>query len=195
METVLNPMLVDFAANVAKWFPELNGRSLAVSEAAVDAENVPTLPIAMVALESEVAEHNVASNGNIRITNNFVLQFWFAPERYKSEQGESPFWAFYDYERWRQRLLRNILKYRTPVKERVRYRSMTIESDPLAVIMEFKLSTQFDYCEDDDDFEALDGLQDGQPLLNRLVVNILPANAANCPQDCLGEEKETDKCL
>lgn len=195
METTVKrePLLVDFANHVAKWFPELDGRALAVSEAQIDRENIPTLPLAMISLEREVGNHKVATR-RIDPVESFVLEFWFEPERYKKRDGsESPFWGFYNYETIRNRLLHHLLRYKSPVGERVQYVNLTVESSEFAVALTFRLQHSYEFCDEYD--EAFEFEEDRLPLNTRLQFTLVPATAPECPQDCLGEEQECNKCL
>lgn len=141
------PTLPALAKAIGEWFPDLGGRSIAVSEAEVTAENVPTLPLVMVALQKETSDHAVRSNGDITITEDILIQFWSAPERYKRADGsESPFWAYYDYSAVRDALLMRMLDWKSPAGYRLRYVGMDIESDPLAVVLTFNFRHEFKWC-------------------------------------------------
>lgn len=146
------PLLPALAAAVAGWFPDLGGRSIAVSEAQITADNVPTLPLAMLALLDEESDQRTArSNAPATLTERLMLQFWIAPERYKrADQSESPFWAFYNYEPLRDRLLAELAIWCSPRGGRVVYRRMDIESDALAVVISFTLTHEFEWIEQAD---------------------------------------------
>lgn len=144
------PSLVDLAEKVAEWFPELGGRSLAVSE--VDPirndNDKPQLPVAVCALISE--QNAGAGRGGatqINVDDRVLLQFAFEPEKYTREDGaDSPFYAFYDYEGLRDRLLENLRGYRTPRNHSVTFVSLDVQSDPYAVYIAFTLALSGQLC-------------------------------------------------
>src|SRR5262245_57543333 len=122
------------AEAIAAWFPELNGRSLAVSEVTVTKEYVITLPLVMVAFVRGTADPpSKASAEMFEITDSFVVEFWLQPARIKKADGsETPFWSYYDYEDIRDTLLRNIVRWPTPGDAwRISYRGLSIEADSL----------------------------------------------------------------
>lgn len=136
-------MLVDFARHVAEWFPELRGRSIAVSEVEPfkDKTNRPRLPMAVTAL---IGEQNTSTGAGgataINIQSDVLLQFIFEPEKYKDSQNrDTPFFAFYDYERLRNHLLDCIRQYRSPDNHSIAYRTLDIDSDEFAVYIAFRL--------------------------------------------------------
>lgn len=143
------PVLPALAAAVAEWFPDLGGRSIAVSEAEITKDNVPTLPLAMVALvHEENGQRTTQSNIDPELTETIALQFWIAPARYKrADNSESPFWAFYDYETLRDKLMAELGRWCSPRGGRVLYRRMDVESDALAVVITFTLAHSFVWCE------------------------------------------------
>jgi hypothetical protein len=136
------------AEQLALWFPELNGRALAVSEVDITKDNVPTLPLAMVAFIRAVA--NPPANGNaeiFEITDTFIIDFWLEPARYKKTNGsETPFWSYYDYEAIRDTLLTNLARWDAPGGERIAFRGLTIEAEPLAVTLTFTFIATFRWC-------------------------------------------------
>jgi len=136
------------AEKIASWFPELGGRALAVSEVSITKENVPTLPLAMVAFIRSNANPNTHSNiGMFEIADTFVVDFWLEPARYKKSNGtETPFWSYYDYEKIRDTLLSNLTTWDSPGGERIAYRGMTIEAEPLAVTLTFTFIATFRWC-------------------------------------------------
>lgn len=144
------PTLVALARAIGEWMPELGGRSIAVSEAEITAENVPTLPLAMVALQKETAEYSVRNNGNPTIKEDILVQYWVKPARYRRGDGsESPFWSFYDYASVRDRLLGAAFQWRSPRKARIKYLSMDIEAEQLAVVLTFRFEHEFVWCPPD----------------------------------------------
>lgn len=144
------PTLVALAAHIAREFPELNGRSIAVSEVEPfrDKTNVPPLPMALVAL---VGEQNDASGrggaSTININDDVLLQFMFEPVKYSTASGaDTPFFAFYDYEALRDRLLQTLRDWRTPRNHSVSFNTLAVESDELAVYIAMRLTIKGTVC-------------------------------------------------
>ena len=136
------------AEAIATWFPELGGRSLAVSDAEITKENIPTLPLVMVAFTRSLAEPPMRTQATMfEILDTFVVEFWLSPARYKKANGSgTPFWSYYDYEEIRDTLLTNIAYWESPGGERVSYRGLQIEADPLAVTLTFTFLAVFRWC-------------------------------------------------
>jgi hypothetical protein len=136
------------AEQIAIWFPELGGRSLAVSDANITKENVPTLPLCMVAFARGTGDPPARTNTDIfDATDTFVVEFWLEPSRYKKSNGsETPFWSYYDYEAIRDTLLSHVAFWETPGGERIGYRNLTIEADALAVTLTFGFVATYRWC-------------------------------------------------
>jgi hypothetical protein len=168
------------AEAIATWFPELNGRSLAVSEVSITKDNVPTLPLAMVAFIRSVAMPT--TNSQVRtfdIDDTFVIDFWLEPARYKKANGtETPFWSYYDYEAIRDKLLTNIANWEAPGGERVAFRGLTLEAEPLAVTLTFTFIASFRWCASRT--PAPDGIVSG------IKFNLCAPNDV-CVPDCLDD--------
>lgn len=159
---MLEATIPSLAKAIAEWFPELEGRSIAVSEVEPfsDKTNVPTLPLAVVAL---VTENNStpSSNGATRITieDDILVQFIFKPVKYNREGGaETPFFAFYDYEAIRDKLLAGLKNWRTPRQGSIGFRSLDVESDEFAVYIAIRLRTSENWCKPDADTKPCDML-------------------------------------
>lgn len=149
--TVNAPLLVHFAANVAQAFEELQGRSIAVSEVEPfnDKTNRPSLPIAVTALINEQNTNANATGGatSVDVISDVLLQFIFEPTKYKDGQNQdTPFFAFYDYEAIRNRLLEFLRGYRGPGNESASYRTLDVESDEFAVYLAFRLNFRGKLC-------------------------------------------------
>lgn len=170
------------AEAIAEWFPELNGRSLAVSEVEINKENVPTLPLVMTAFLRSAADENSNRTEIFNITDTIVIGFWLEPARYKKANGaETPFWSYYDYEEIRDTLLTNLARWESPGGERLSYRGLTIEAAPLAVILTFTFSATFRWCATPKDF--------GSPF--KIGFNLCTPVGC-CPPACI---EEPDPCL
>jgi len=139
------PALAD---QIALWFPELGGRALAVSEVTITKENVPTLPLAMVAFIRSVGDQPANSKTRMfEIVDTFIVDFWLEPARYKKANGtETPFWSYYDYEAIRDTLLTNLSRWDPPGGEVIAYRGMVTEAEPLAVTLTFTFAATFRWC-------------------------------------------------
>src|SRR5262245_5007368 len=113
MEEVIMPLsMPEIAAEVAKLFPELEGRAIAAMDYEISEEHVPTWPLAVVVAGAVGVGSNNWRNGsgNMEIYDDFQIEFWLKPERYKTKDGgESPFWAYYDYPSMLNRLLAGLL--------------------------------------------------------------------------------------
>lgn len=133
-------MIVAFARMVAEKFPVLEGRSIAVSEVDIfkSRSEVPTLPLAYTALLAETSDQK-PSSGSFNLRQEILLQFMFEPVRYQSGAGgDTPFFAFYDYEAIRDRLLTAAAKWRSPRNGGLSYKSLDVSSDEMAVYIAFK---------------------------------------------------------
>ena len=177
-----------FAEAIKIWFPEMQGRVLAVAEAAITKENVPTLPLCMIALAKETGDHKWrVGKVEIPLTEEFLCEFWMRPERYKREDGsETPFWSFYDYSAIRTRLLNNVLSWQAPgTKARIEYVSLDIEATSFAVHICFTLRAHYNWCPEEEHVDE----DDGKPM--RLAVNIC-APISTCCVPCFEEVNEKD---
>lgn len=133
---------------IADWFPQLEGRSLAVSEVEITKENLPTLPLAMVAfIKGEGAPPSRSRNEMFDLTDTFVVEFWMKPEKYQRADGsETPFWTYYPYDSIRDTLLKNLSLWEGPGGERVAYRGLGIDAEPFAVTLTFTFIATFRWC-------------------------------------------------
>lgn len=185
----------DLAEAIKGWFPELKGRVLAVSEADVTAENVPTLPLCMLALVRETADHSWRhSIGNIDLQEVFMVEFWLPPERHKTEGGgETPFWTFYDYPGWRDRFLKHLTMegWEDETGHRIQYTGMTIDADHFAVVLTFSFVNHSSWCppEDQDNDCKPAHLVDGKAP--KLSFSLEPAGQLPCEEELICD-KETD---
>lgn len=147
------------AEAIAEWFPELNGRAFAVSDATITKENVPTLPLVMVALARSVGEqlaHNYSAD--FEIVDSFVVEFWLKPEIIKRANGsQTPFWTYYEYEDVRNTLLSNLSRWHMPgdyehkKTPRIAFRTLHIAASPLAVTLTFGFIASMRWCADGDE--------------------------------------------
>lgn len=187
-------LLPAVAAEMRRIFGELDGRAMAVSEAMITKENLPSLPLCMVALlRGDVAgawKWQSASGAN-ELVDDFVVEFWLEPLKYRRKDGsESPFWAFYNYEEFRDRLLSWMTGFRGPRGQRLEYRNMTVESDQFAVVLSFRIASHYNWCRTDDG-------SDGEPAnvgsTVQVVTRLCKPRSTICP-DNVEEPKDCDPC-
>lgn len=170
------PTLIALSAKIAEWFPDLGGRAFAVSEVnPFDKQNdVPSLPVAVVGLLTEQGAQGKFGGSRITLNAQVMLQFIFEPLKYKRQDGAAtPFYAFYDYEAIRNRLLSNLVKWRTPLGGAITYQAMDVESDEFAVYISFRLLINEEWC-------AIDLESDEQPF----QFTIHSTLSAPCPDPC-----------
>jgi hypothetical protein len=172
------------AEQIALWFPELGGRALAVSEVSITKENVPTLPLAMVAFVRSVGNPPPNSRQTtFEMGDTFIVDFWLEPAMYKKVNGtETPFWSYYDYEKIRDTLVGNIVRWETPGGEIIAYRGMVIEAEPFAVTLTFTFLATFRWC-------SPLPKDRGEPFT--IGFGLCPPESC-CPDTCY--EEEVDKC-
>lgn len=190
MDSVTEEVLPDrLLPRVAYWiarsFPDLEGRALAVSDATITAENVPSLPIAIVAFAKGVSgQPPSVVKTTATFTDTFIVEFWLKPERYKKKDcSETPFWSYYDYEGIRNKLLGCLKRRLGPIGEKIVYQGMTQEASPFAVVLTFTFTAQFQACFDDCGDE--DG--DGMPAV--VKGGICKPRTEYCPE-AITEEKD-----
>lgn len=177
MDTRVTPVkqrfLPSLAEQLAIWFPELGGRALAVSEVSITKENVPTLPLVVVAFTK--ASANPPLNAEmLDIVEAFVVEFWLEPARYKKANGtETPFWSYYDYEAIRDTLLTNLARWETPSGERISFRELTIEAEAYMVTLTFRFTATYRWCPDH--------VEHGEPF--KISFNLCAASDCCIPEE------------
>lgn len=146
-------ILPAFARAIKDAFPELEGRSIAVSEVdPFNKGNMPTLPIAVVALLRGLGIQNKSGGGSIHLEDEILLQMIFTSVKYANRAGdESPFFAYYDYEEIRDRVLTVTQSWRSPRNIGLQYRGMDLESDELGTWITFRFGTSQKWCAPDQD--------------------------------------------
>jgi len=176
--------MVDFLENMAseinRLFPEMEGRCLAVSEVEITKENMPTLPLVMVALVRETSENSgVNTNTQIIINEEFCVDFILKPIKLKRMDGsDSPYWAYYSYTSIRDRLLSNVLS-KTFDNRTIKYRHMNVESDNFSVTLSFRLIASHRWCPDPEYDPS-----DGKPaiVLGRVIPPAIDCCDPGCPE-------------
>lgn len=183
-------LVEQLAHDVGQWFPELGGRSIAVSEVAPfsDQTNVPSLPLAFVALVSEEGNQTKNGGGNIELTPDIIVQFMFTPVKHTRANGETlPFFAFYNYEPLRNKLLHMMQGWRTPSNGAISYRSLDVEANEYAVHVTFRFRVTERWCRPEDE-EAVAVL-----TASSITTTVVPPRSLCCPDDSLCPEPE-DPC-
>lgn len=148
--------LPEIAARIAELVPELEGRSVAVSEAEINSNNTPKLPIAMVALVGVSANDSGFANGNaaqMTITEDFVIEILLNPERRKTKGGgETPFWSFYDYRTYMNLIVTGLKDWAPNAFEFV---TLDLSADAFAVALTFRFRQHYIWCPDPTEEEPL----------------------------------------
>lgn len=145
-QPVTTSLIPSLATELAKWFPEMGGRFIAVSEIEPfdNVTNVPRLPIGFVALLDETGK----GDGNVELTDDIVVHFSFEPVKYKSSDGQdTPFYAYYDFEPVRDKLLTFTRQWRSPRGVKLSYRSLVVDANEYAVTLLFRFNATVRWCE------------------------------------------------
>lgn len=137
-------LLPAIADAIRGWFPELEGRAVAVTDAKITKENLPTLPLAMVAPLRQVYTHN--SGGRMGVDDGFIVAFWLKSVREVGVNGETPFWSYYNFNAFRNKLFDLFAGWRTPQNGAVRFVSFDVDSDDYAVMLSFRMRATYDVC-------------------------------------------------
>jgi len=145
------PNVPAIAKLIRETFPELEQRAFAIMEATLTKENMPNLPLCFVALlglEAKNQSNNVRTP--VDLCESIIIEFWQKPVMYsKADGGSSPFYAYQDYERVMNRLFKALDGYFTPKRKPVRFVSMATTSDEFALMVSFKVSIEWRWCNDD----------------------------------------------
>jgi hypothetical protein len=167
-----------FAVALREWMPQLGDRAIAVSDGDVTSENVPTLPLAIVAPLRQNFTH---VGQRVTVEEIFTAELWLEPAREKSKEGESPFWSYYPFNRLRNQLFNKLSTWRSPQNGTVALNYMDFESSSLATVVAFRLTATYDICRDDDEWEA--------PA--EIVFDLCPPKSPVCKP---GQAEEKDPC-
>lgn len=176
------------AEALAVWFPELEGRAVAVADSTVTKDNVPAMPYCQLALIREEGKHAFGGAAPVPI-ETFVVEFWFKPRKYPDRQGkDTPFWVFYDYDALRDELLTRLLAWDSPRGGRFRYDGVEVDAMTFATVVSFRISHEFRWCkpqseEDEGVPVQLDYSLKAQPPLywTDECITPEPVEAPTCP--------------
>lgn len=135
------------ASLLREWLPELHGRAIPITEADQDLNNMPELPIALVYPLRQL--FNQPNGGfSMDVEEEFVIEIWLEPKREKSQRGETPFWSYYEYNSFRNKMFSRFASVRTPQGGSYQFISMDVESNSLATTIAFRLKANYELCAD-----------------------------------------------
>jgi len=183
-ETELLPAV---ATAIRAWIPELDGRALAVTEAEIRKDNVPTLPLAIVAPLRQVFTHNGAYR--VTVVEEFVTEIWLHSVRETSaDGGETPFWSYYEFNAFRNKFMSAFAGWRGPFNATVRFVSFDVEANEHAVVLTFRMSAEYQWCLDNANDPS-----DGVPA--RITFSLCAPQGTRCDPcvEC-DENKENEPC-
>lgn len=142
------PTLPALMEDLSAWFPELEGRCIAVSEVEPfgDGTNMPTLPMAFAALVSATGQQP-QRGANITLNDDVLVHFMFEPVKYQKADGNnSAFFAFYDYETLRDKMLSFSQQWLSPRGSGLTFTSMDVEAEERAVLIAFRFNLSEKWC-------------------------------------------------
>lgn len=140
------------AAHLREWLPELGGRAIPITEAEPTKDNVPDLPIALVYPLRQEFRHS--GGYEMTVEEEFVIEIWLEPKREKSRKGETPFWAYYEYNAFRDKLFAAFAATRSPQNGSYTFISMDVESSFLSTVIAFRMKATYQLCVERDEWEA-----------------------------------------
>lgn len=140
------------AAELREHIPQLVGRAIPVTEAYLGdkKDSVPELPIAIVAPLRQQFTHN--GGPRMTVAEEFVIEIWLEPAMEKTKHGQTPFWSYYEYNKFRNDLFNHFAAWRTPQGGTLRFMSMDVESNFLATVLTFRLIATYDICREDNEW-------------------------------------------
>lgn len=190
--------LPTLAEDIARWFPELGDRVLAVSDAKINKDNLPTLPLVMLSLSDGApdAPTNLTQRSTVNNVDRFVIEFWLESNRYvKKDNTESPFWTYYDYESIRARLFAGFDGYTGPNGERIYYVGFGVDASEYAVMITFNMQARYQSCPDQELVDAckLPALKEDGTIIGQstFLVAICEPRTVYCPEP---PTEELDPC-
>lgn len=181
------------AARMREFFPELQGRALAVTEAEITKDNVPSLPLSMVApLRQTFTQPN--GGRRLSVVEEFVIEVWLPPARIKGNSGETPFWSYYEYNEFRNKMFTVFSTWRSPQNGTVAFIGMDVESNYLATALTFRMAATYDVCPSSEEVERcqVTGHKDGEPA--QITFSLCQPVSECCPDETRLEQKEKTPC-
>lgn len=191
----IEPVALALCKALASWFPELEGRVVAVSETEITLENVPTFPIAIVAFIRGDGKDSWKGNAPAECSDEYLIQYIVKSERYKlNGTTELPFWKFFNFEPKRRILCSRLKGWVSPVSGRWEYKSCDVESSTTDISLSFRFVHHHMLCPvafDDDK------IQDAPLHLEAFLVNkddaaFLRVNPNTCEVPCGGNGEGQD---
>lgn len=135
------------AAELRAAFPEIDNRIVPVADMQIDKDNLPSLPICFLAMTKIVPAKDRNTPRKPALEENFIIEFWFPPERYNSDRKELPVWAFYDYDTLQERVLTVTSNWISPRQSYVIWKSTTVDANQYAVATTFSFTHSFFHCD------------------------------------------------
>jgi hypothetical protein len=166
------------AALLREHIPALLGRAIPVTEALVTQDNIPKLPLAIVA--PLIQNFTQTTNDRMTVAEDFVIEVWLEP---RMENNSTALWAYYNYNKFRNDLFNLFGSWRTPTNGAVRFISLDVESNLLATVMTFRMRATYDVEADADELE--------EPAI--ISFNLCTPASPVCLPEC--EQQEQDPCL
>lgn len=147
--------LPEIAKVVSNAFPELERRALAVAgvDASFGAEQKAIKPpYALIGFAEGTGDGPVmlGQSMSVDLVDEFVIEMVMKPEKYKSQAGETPLWAYYDFEIIRDRLFAALHNYGSEREIGFQFMSMTPNIDQNGVYIEFIFRQNYEWCEPED---------------------------------------------
>lgn len=178
------------AAKVATWFPELEGRAVAVMDDDITATTAPTLPMAMVMLNNiaTVGAGDIQTVAKLDLIQDIAIEFWFSPDRYKKidRKTDSPFWAYRDFYSLMDRLIVGMRDDFSDLGS-IEFVSMEPGTTELAVMFEFRFRITSAWCEPENcDIKNPDSIV--------ITACVLPFNDCGCDGDNDGSKDCGSNC-
>jgi hypothetical protein len=128
---------------VAATFPELKGRAVAVGEIAPLEKTELSIkrPVAAVGFI------NGSASDNYQLNDELVVEFMLETARYPTEGGDdSPFYVFFDYEDWRDRLYAAVKNWQSPRGAMLSPTATELETNGSGAYCAFRFSASQRWC-------------------------------------------------
>lgn len=161
--------LPEIAATVSVAFPEFQGRVIPVAgiDASFAAEQKAIKPpYSLVGFAESTGDGPVLLGHKSRknLVDEFVIEMTMVPQKYHSSAGETPLWAYYDFEIIRDRLFAAIEEFGQQREIIFEFMSMTPNIDQNGVYIEFVFRQTYEWC------NQLDS-NDGEPFKLSVTVD------------------------
>lgn len=171
------------AAAIGQEFTGFKGRALPVLRTKPDRQNMPALPLALVALEHLTSTSSGKTNSYPYITETICVEFWLPPDRYPLADGKpSALWAFHDYQPMLDAMIAFAREWVSPWRSRLAVVGFTPDVDEFAVYYTFKLTHEYKWCppEHAEPYALASVAGGAHPWIPAPGCTCVPA-VANCP--------------